>query len=97
MGEEEQAKEFLKAKREAEDLAKSLRCLTVRKGRLMDKIGYMHDCMGRYLSDDALESGASTTPDFRDWPSEDDLRELFRDMQDTSNRLLRAKNRLHQF
>jgi len=97
MGEEEQAKEFLKAKQEAEDLAKALRCLKVRKGRLMDKIGHMHDCMGRYLNDDALESGALGTPDFRDWPSGDELKELFRDMQDTSNRLLRAKHRLHQF
>ena len=96
MNEDEQAKKLLKTKREIEELRKALRCLHARKNRYRDKLDYIAACMESYLSEDALESGALGTPDFRDWPSEDGLKELFRDMHDTSNRMTRAEHRLRQ-
>ena len=54
-------------------------------------------CMGHYLSDGALNSGALFMPDCRDWPDESELKELFRDIRDTSKRLSRAERRLSDF
>lgn len=96
MSEDEQTKELLKTKREIDELRKSHRCLHARRSRYGDKIDYIDGCLKNYLSDDALGSGPSTIPDFRDWPSEDDLRELFRDMHETSERLMRTEHRLRQ-
>ena len=93
MTEDDRHQEFLENNREIAELERSLNCLCARKGRYMDKLSYMHDCLKDYLSNTALKSGGHPNPDYRKWPSEDELKKLFEDTQDAFTRLSRAKDR----
>ena len=82
------------------ELERTLKCLRARGSRYIDQLAYMQDCLEKYLTDEALGCGGYQNPDYRflgAWPTEDDLRKLFSDTQDTFRLLSRAKARRELF
>ena len=94
MTEEERAKEFIKARDEADELEKDLRCLRARRERYLSKLRYMADCLNRYLTD-PVDGGVQSIPDMKDWPDAGDISQLFDDMYRTGDRLRDAKRRMN--
>ena len=94
MSEEEQAREFLTIRREVQELEREYRCLDTRRERMLEGAAYTVREIARRYSADGLDSGGTSQPDLRSWPSADDLRELMRDLVETRKRLRNAKDRL---
>lgn len=93
MTEEERASEFLKARDEADELTKDIRCLRARRDRYRSKLAYLVGCLDDYLKD-PVDGGVQNSPDLKDWPNADDMRRLFDDTYTTGDRLREAKRRM---
>lgn len=77
-----------------QDLEREYRCLDARRDRILEGAAHTVQEIARRYSADALDSGATSQPDLRSWPSADNLRELMRDLVETRKRLRNAKDRL---
>ena len=97
MSDEEQGLSMLNTNREIDTLTRQLACLHSRKQMYVDKIEYILDAMNDSLSDEGVDSGAHYHPDVKEWPSADDVRKLFADIYDTSERLKKAQHLFKQF
>ena len=91
MSEDEKREEQLKFQEHIQGLEQSMRCLRLRRTRYLHAMDHVHEYIDQYLSEDALRAEANVNPDVRNYPSADEVAELFKEMRTVSRRLTQAR------
>ena len=94
MSEDEQAKELWILTQEEKALARTVACYQSKADRYQDKLRYIADSLACYLGPN---KSISSTPDFKEYPTAEELRAVFEGMSVAEKRLSVVKQRRSQF
>ncbi len=93
MIEEERQEEFWHLRKEAKALKQSITCYRSKADRHFGKLAYILGC-SKYLDENRT---SDNFPDFRDYPSREDMEAVFSSLYEAEERLNTVEHRLAQF
>lgn len=94
MTKEERRDEYFKLVELKDQLERDRHALNSRRLRFEQKCQYVMDSLGRL---EHWDTGATVYPDLREWPSIDDINQLFSDCSDNEKRLSKVKHEIDNY
>ena len=93
MTDQKRKEEFWNLREEEKELRQTIVCYRSKADRYFQKLGYILDCF-QYLSENR---SSDNTPDFKGYPSREELKAVFSGLYEAENRLNVVQHRLAQF